>query len=172
MDKSNIALIGMMGTMKTSIGKLLAERTGKTFLDTDEMYEKAEGRTISETFDTDGEAYFRLKETEIVKKASSELNAVISCGGGVPLKSENVEALRASSIVVLLTATPECILKRTSVNDDRPLLRGGDLERIKKICADRKKAYESSADVSIDTTDKTPIDCLPLIEQELIKIKG
>ena len=169
-NKPNIFLVGMMGTMKTSIGKLLAQTLSMTFIDTDDEFEKEYRRRISEVFALEGEEYFRRRETEVVKRSAKSKNAVISCGGGVPLRDENVTAIKETGVIVLLTATPECILRRTH-GSDRPLLKGGDLERIKFILAERKDRYESCADIKIDTTDLTPDQCVPKIIEILEKRK-
>lgn len=152
----NIALIGMMGTMKSSVGKELAKLTGMTLFDSDDEFVSEEGCSISDAFARKGEPYFRERERAIVKRLASEHNAIISCGGGVPLNSENVTALRASCVVVLLTATPECIFERTSGNSSRPLLAGGGLDRIKALCAERERFYAAAADIAVDTTARTP----------------
>ncbi len=152
----NIALIGMMGTMKTSVGKVLAKKTNMRFLDTDAEYVKRSRMSINETFERKGEAFFREEERKIVKDAATESKAVIACGGGVPLDERNISALKASSKIVLLTATAERIYERTANNTSRPLLKNGGLERIKTLMAERKNAYESAADITVDTTDMLP----------------
>ena len=78
-NKPNIFLVGMMGTMKTSIGKLLAQTLSMTFIDTDDEFEKEYRRRISEVFALEGEEYFRRRETEVVKRSAKSKNAVISC---------------------------------------------------------------------------------------------
>lgn len=152
----NIALIGMMGTMKTSVGKELAALTGLDFADSDDEFVRTEGASIAAVFQTKGERYFRARETEIVMALARREGTVISCGGGVPLRRENVKALRSSCVVVQLTATPERIRDRTAADGARPLLSGGGLARIKTLCAERKAFYEAACDFTVDTTDLTP----------------
>ena len=159
----NIALIGMMGTMKTSVGKALAELTGMAFADSDDEFVREEGKSIADVFAAKGEEYFRERESGIIKRLAAGDNKVISCGGGVPLRRENVAALRATSVVVLLTATPERILERTSGDSSRPLLSGGGLDRIKSLCAARETFYKEAADFEIDTTDLVPGEVSRLI---------
>ncbi len=151
----NIALIGMMGTMKTSVGKALAKKTGMRFFDTDAEFVRREGRSISDAFAEDGEEYFREKEREIVGYAATLDNTVVSCGGGAPLARENAETLKRSCTVVLLTATAEKILERTS-GSSRPLLQGGGIERIRTLLRERRDKYEAAADFTVDTTDILP----------------
>ena len=152
----NIALIGMMGTMKTSVGKRLAEKLGMTFVDTDAVFEREEGASIKDTFACKGEAYFRDCETAVLATACSGNGCVISCGGGVPLKEENVGILRRGAVVVLLTASPEKIYERTCGDDSRPLLCGGGPERVRLLCEQRWAAYERAADLTVDTTSADP----------------
>lgn len=167
----NIALIGMMGTMKTSVGKELAALTGMEFADSDDEFVRAEGASIAEVFRTKGERYFRARETETVMALARRENTVVSCGGGVPLRRENVKALRSSCTVVLLTATPERIFERTAGDKARPLLSGGGLARIKTLCAERKAFYEAACDLTLDTTDLTPREAAARIA-ELLAARG
>ncbi len=151
--KSNIALIGFMGTGKTSVGMMLAEKLRKSFVETDSIIEKKDGRKITDIFRKDGEIRFRELEIEAVKKASKLKNAVISCGGGAVLNQINVQRLRENSFIILLTASPEIILGRTGKNSDRPLLEGsGKLDKIKQLLESRKHFYRVS-DYTLDTSN-------------------
>lgn len=151
--KSNIALIGFMGTGKTMAGMLLAKELGKSFVETDELIEKRSGKPIKRIFSEDGEFSFRRLERDVIKEVSSSKGLVISCGGGAVLDEANVDNLRKSSFVILLTAAPGAILDRTSRGDARPMLTDPDrLGNIKRLLATRMRAYTSAADFSIDTT--------------------
>lgn len=152
----NVALIGMPGTMKTTVGKALARLTGLTFTDSDDEFEREEGRTVADTFASCGEEYFRTRETEIIKRLASRDGLIISCGGGVPMREENVKALSARCVVVLLTATPEQIFERTGGRADRPLLAGGGVERVRELWEKRRDAYERAARLTLDTTSLSP----------------
>src|SRR3989338_1238388 len=150
--KSNIALIGFMGTGKTSVGKLLAARLGKKFVETDSMIKENVGRRISDIFENDGEIKFREFEIVAVKEAAEMKNAVISCGGGVVMNQINIQRLKKNSFIVLLTASPAAIVKRIGKDDDRPLLKGRvKTEKIKKLLASRKPFYGVS-DFTVDTS--------------------
>ena len=162
----NIALIGMPGCMKTTVGKRLAALTGMKFTDTDEMFETREGNTISSTFAEKGESYFREKERELVKEACRDDGQIISCGGGVPLSAECRKELE-NCRVVRLTATAECIAARTCGDDTRPLLSGGGTQRIKRMMAEREKYYAECADITVDTTDKDPDELARMIAEAL-----
>ena len=151
----NVALIGMPGCMKTTVGKRLAALTGMKFADTDEMFEAREGSPISRVFAEKGESYFREKERGIVEEVCRGDGQVISCGGGAPLCAECRAAL-SSCYVVRLTATADCITERTCGNDSRPLLAGGGKERVERMMAEREKYYAECADLTVDTTDGDP----------------
>ncbi len=151
--KSNIALIGFMGTGKTTAGSMLARMLGRRFVETDELVEERAKKPINRIFAEDGEFSFRRIERDVIKDVSSSEGQVISCGGGAVLDEDNVDALRRSSIVILLTASPGAILDRTSGGDTRPMLTDPDrLGNIKALLATRTRAYSSAADFSIDTT--------------------
>jgi len=156
--KSSIALIGFMGTGKTAVGKLLAQKLGKEFIELDALIEKKAGKSITEIFRQDGEIRFRELEIEVTKAVTGRKNAVIACGGGVVLNTINIERLRLDYVIVCLTAAPSVILKRTS-NDkgSRPLLAVADrLLETEKLLKSRRPFYERAADISINTSRSKP----------------
>ncbi|MCX6641899.1 MAG: shikimate kinase [Candidatus Bathyarchaeota archaeon] len=118
----NIALVGFMGTGKTTVGMLLAKILGIIYVDSDEEIIRISGCNIPDLFAEYGETRFREIETDTVLHLSQLDGVVISCGGGVAINPENVAILRTTSKVVLLTASPEEILQRTSGDRSRPLL--------------------------------------------------
>ena len=152
----NIGLIGMPGTMKSSVGKALSALTGMPLVDTDEEFEREEGRSISDVFETDGEAYFRARERAIVARVCGGDGAVISFGGGAPLDAGSRAEMKRGCLTVLLTATPECIAERCSHSDARPLLRGDMIGRVRRLLAERADVYAECADVTVDTTGIKP----------------
>ncbi len=164
--KKNIVLTGFMGTGKSRVGRELARMLGMRLVELDEEIEKAEGMAIKDIFSRHGEKYFRDRETEMVKRFAEEEGLVISTGGGVVLREENMAALRKKGLIVCLWAEPETILERTSSSDERPLLNVQDPgKRIRELLEYRRPFYEK-ADITIRTDDKTPLE----IAEEIARI--
>jgi shikimate kinase len=152
--KTSIALIGFMGTGKTAVGKVLATKLGREFIELDYLIEQKAGRSIPEIFQQDGEIGFRELEIEATKEFANKKNAVIACGGGIVLNKINIDRLRKECIIVYLTASPSIILKRTSGDkDERPLLAVSDrVSQIKELLRFRQPFYQRAADIKIDTS--------------------
>lgn len=164
----SIILTGFMGTGKTAIGKELASILDMRLIDVDTEIEKSEKMSINEIFQKFGESRFRDIETEMVKGVSKNKNVIISTGGGVVLKQENMDVLRENGVIICLTASPETILERTANNSDRPLLHAENpLGKINELLNFRKPFYEK-ADILINTENKTP---LQIAEEIIEKIK-
>nr|WP_092067637.1 shikimate kinase [Dendrosporobacter quercicolus]NSL46695.1 AAA family ATPase [Dendrosporobacter quercicolus DSM 1736]SDL60648.1 shikimate kinase [Dendrosporobacter quercicolus] len=152
----NIVLIGFMGTGKTSTGRLLAHRLGRTFIDTDQKIEFDNNITVAEMFSIHGEQHFRQKESETIARISRYTDVVIATGGGVVLRPENLIRLKTNGVIIALTASLEVILERTSRRNCRPLLNRPDKEAVvSKLLKERADLY-NKADLSIDTSDSTP----------------
>ena len=168
--KTSIALIGFMGTGKTAVGKALAKRLDKEFVELDSLIEQKAGKTIPEIFNQDGEVTFRELEIEVTREVAERKNAVIACGGGVVLNEINIERLRKGCIIVYLTASPRVILKRTLSNEnERPLLEvSNKAQRIQELLRFRKPFYERAADIKIDTSK---LDISSAVEQIIKKVK-
>jgi len=161
----NIVLVGFMGTGKTEVGKILSKKLGYALIDADTEIEKKQNTTITEIFRQQGEPAFRDIEAEVIKQLSGLKKNVISTGGGAVLRQENIDNLRANGVIVCLSATPETILQRTSVNNDRPLLQTENpLQKIKELLEYRRPYYEK-ADIMIDTENKSPLE----VAEEIIK---
>ena len=140
----NIALIGFMGSGKSTVGRALSGLFGLAFAETDAMIEEAAGMPIPEIFSRFGEAHFRELESRCIAQAAAMSGTVISCGGGAVLRRENVDALRKNSLPVLLTASPATILARTQADTSRPLLSGKKTAAdIEGLIAARQSAYDS-----------------------------
>lgn len=152
----NIVLTGFMGCGKTTVGIRLSYRLRRPMEDTDKLIEKEEGRTISEIFKADGEAFFRELETQCLKKLiCMAKNTIISVGGGLPVREENRILLKELGMVVYLRAGAETIYERTKHDTSRPLLQGEDPQgKIRTLLAAREAIYESVADVVIDVDNK------------------
>ena len=163
---AHLWLTGMMGTGKSSIGRLLAERHGLPFYDLDEMIESSAGMSIPELFAAHGEEGFRRMEAAVVVEVASADAGVVATGGGAVLSKENVEAMRASGTIVLLRASPDELERRLAGSDGRPLLPGPNrTARIARLLEAREAAYERAADVSINTDGFDPSDLATRIEE-------
>jgi shikimate kinase len=156
--KTSIALIGFMGTGKTAVGKLLAEKLGKGFIEMDAMIEKKAGKPIPDIFRDEGEIAFRELEINVTREVAGRNNAVIACGGGIVLNKINIDRLGKECVIVCLAASLAVILKRTSTDKDgRPLLAVNDRTRqVKELMAFRRPYYERSADITVNTSRLTP----------------
>ncbi|NUO08801.1 MAG: shikimate kinase [Candidatus Brocadia sp.] len=153
----NIILIGFRGTGKTTIGKILAQRLGKEFIDTDEYLEQKQGKTIKDIFAEGGEKLFREIEAQIVAEVCLVDDRVIATGGGVILREENVRRLRKNGIIIFLDADVDTLHKR--IHEDaqtqrkRPNLTNlSAYEEIKYLLASRRPLYDRVADFVINTT--------------------
>ena len=123
MIAKNISLIGFMGSGKTTIGKILAERTGFLFVDIDKIIEYVSGKKISQLFENFGENYFRDIERKTAEKLyRNNTNCVFACGGGIFETPENIEIIRKNSIVIFLNIDPDTAYERLKNSTDRPLL--------------------------------------------------
>ena len=160
----NIVLIGFMGTGKSTIAKHLSRRYGMEIVEMDREIEEREGMRIPEIFEQKGEKYFRERETNLLKEIQNYSNKIISCGGGAVLREENVKEMKRNGKVVLLTASPECVLERTKKSQNRPLLqKNHSLEAIQNMMEERREKYERAADLIVDTDGKE----ISLICQEI-----
>lgn len=147
----NIALIGFMGTGKSSVARLLAARLRFAILDTDELIELQTGKSIAAIFAGEGEAAFRKYESAVVADLASRDRAVIATGGGVGANQAHVESLKQHALVVCLWASPEKIWERVRHHTHRPLLNDPDpLAKIRKLLAAREPIYKQ-ADVLLNT---------------------
>jgi len=156
----NIALIGFMGSGKTTAGAALAARLGWELVDTDALVEAESGRGIPDLFAAEGETAFREREERAVAAACSRAGRVIATGGGAVTRPANVAALRESSLVVWLTARPDVVVARTAERAaDRPLLAaGGDdlYAHVLRMLGERGPLYRAAADVVVDSSDRAP----------------
>ncbi len=172
--KTNIALIGYMGTGKTAVGKILAEKLGFNLIETDSRIEETARSTIPEIFEKEGETGFREREIAAVKGIASEKFTVIACGGGVVLNRINIDRLKENSVIICLTASPKSILKRTSGQaGQRPLLEVEDaLATIREMLHFRQPFYERAADITINTNRLLPGTIAEKIIDELEQYEG
>ena len=149
----NLFLIGFMGAGKSSVSAGLGRMLGREVVEMDQRIAAQEGMSIPELFAQKGEPYFRACETALLKSFAQGAPRIVSCGGGVPLREENVVAMRESGTVVLLTASPEVMLERVKDSDERPLLQGHkDVSYIAVLMEQRRPRYEAAADITVDTS--------------------
>ena len=153
--KRNIILGGFMATGKSSVGRRLAIVLGYDFLDLDTLIAAEEGMPISQIFSTRGEQAFRALETRMVERVAGRTGCVVATGGGTIVNPRNLEALKRSGVVVVLTADPDTILARIGPTEDRPMLWGGDKrERVRLLLEQRADAY-AKADLIVDASAHT-----------------
>ena len=148
----SLFIVGPMGAGKTTVGKLLAERLQRPFLDTDKVIVDRCGADIPWIFDVEGEAGFRRREADVCDQLTRTHNQVIATGGGIVLDPTNRQHLSARGIVVYLRATVDELVERTSKDKNRPLLQSDNPRAvIESILATRQPMYEEIADIVIDT---------------------
>jgi len=151
----NIALIGFMAVGKSAVGRILAKRLGRRFVDLDRLIEKSTGMKVREIFAQMGEAYFRELEKQTLAQVLAKHGQVIATGGGVVLDDDNLALLREQTLLVGLSASTETILKRVGDSATRPLLKGADRrERIDELLKSRQERY-AHGHATIDTGDLT-----------------
>jgi len=147
----NLALIGFMGTGKSSVGRGAAEWLRFAFVDTDSLVEARAGKNIAALFAQDGEAAFREHERQVVADLAQRRRTVIATGGGLGADPDNLASLRTHALVVCLWAPPELIYERVRHLTHRPLLQVADpLARIRELLAQRTPVYQQ-ADVLLNT---------------------
>lgn len=147
----NIALIGFMGTGKTSVGRLVAEQLHYDYVDTDEVIQTNTGRSITDIFSKDGEPAFRALEEKVVGDLAGRTKTIIATGGGLPVNPENLASLKTHALVVCLWSSPEKIWERVRHQGHRPLLHDEDPQaKIRELLAAREPFYKQ-ADVLLNT---------------------
>lgn len=144
----NIVLIGMMGCGKTTMGRLLSEKLGRPLVDTDEWIVLREGRSISDIFAAEGEAYFRARELEAARTLGQQTGLVIACGGGLPLRDDCIAPLKESGTVIWLRRDPG-VTYDTMDTASRPLAQQGRQDFLERF-ARREPIYRACADAVIN----------------------
>lgn len=148
-----IFITGFMGAGKTSAGKALGKRLALTVFDTDELIETALSKTISEIFTDEGEEAFRRYETNVLKKVSWD-NVIVTTGGGIVLKKENREWMKAKGTVIYLHCDFHEVSRRLESDTKRPLIQNKNSNQLGDLMKSRLPLYKE-ADITIDTTGKT-----------------
>ncbi|MFI6209773.1 shikimate kinase [Streptomyces sp. NPDC051041] len=155
MSSPLIVLVGPMGVGKSTVGRLLAERLGAGYRDTDDDIVAAQGRTIAEIFVDEGEAAFRALEKEAVTRAVAEHDGVLALGGGAVLDA-GTRALLAGRRVVYLSMDVEEAVRRTGLNTARPLLAVNPRKQWRELMEARRHLYEEVATAVVPTDGRTP----------------
>ncbi len=169
--RGHLFLIGFMGVGKSAVSRRLAEALAVRCLDMDAEIERCAGKRITEIFDTDGEEAFRDMETALLSDLSKNAPMVISCGGGITLRTENRELMKSTGTICTLTAKPETILARVGHSKSRPLLNGNmNLSYIEKLMEERKDRYASVADLTVATDGKTVEEVAGEIQRSLVAL--
>jgi len=165
----SIVLIGYRGSGKTTVGRLLAKRLGKPFVDCDEVIVAREGKSIREIFLTRGEEAFRKAEMEAISDLASGADCVIALGGGAIIREQNRRAL-AGHKIVYLRCEPEELLRRIkadpATSDNRPNLTslGGGIEEIQSLLRQREPIYRAAMSAELDVTHLTPLEVAEQLE--------
>ena len=158
-----VILIGPMGSGKTTIGSLLAEKLGLSFRDTDHLIEEQEGKTVSQIFLDQGEDAFRAIEKRVLREELLTDGTVLSLGGGAPISIDAQSALRAiASHIIFLDISLSTVAPRIGFNRDRPLLLNNPRGQWQTLMEARRPIYEAIADSTINVDDKS--------EEEIVTI--
>jgi len=164
-EPHNIALIGFMAVGKSAVGRNLAKRLHKQFIDLDRVIEKRAGLKIREIFEVKGEPYFREMEKQTLQDLLQKPGHVIATGGGVVMDEENLRLLREKTLLVCLSASTDAIATRVGNGAKRPLLKGSNRrERIEELLKQRADKY-AQAHITIDTSELT----LQQVVDELVR---
>jgi shikimate kinase len=159
-----ILLVGMMGAGKTTTGRLVADKLGWGYVDSDVEVERTTGLTVPQLFARDGETAFRDAETDALRRACAMVEpVVVAVAGGAVLRSENRALLRASGRVVWLRARPETLAARVGDGAGRPLLDGDAAAALTRLESVRRPHYAEVADETIDVDDLDPVEVAALI---------
>ncbi|MBI1965478.1 MAG: shikimate kinase [Betaproteobacteria bacterium] len=162
-----------MGAGKTSVGKLLARRLGKSFYDSDQEIERATGVRIPLIFEIEGEAGFRAREAKMLAELAARRDVVLATGGGAVLAEANRRLLSENGVVIYLRATVADLWSRTRHDKGRPLLKSADPRAtLEQLFAERDPLYREIADVVVDTGSQSLGSLAHKLEQRLLQLTG
>lgn len=160
-SEENIILIGLMGSGKTTVGKLLAKSLNKDFFDTDHLIETKTGVDVATIFDLEGEEGFRSREANLLSQLKKKHKLIIATGGGIILRNENRKILRELGTIIYLKAYPTDLKGRLKNDTARPLIQNVNLSiKLDKLFEERNPIYESLADIVIHTKNKKIVEII------------
>jgi shikimate kinase len=156
LPEKTIVLVGLMGAGKTCIGKRLAHRLGRPFVDADHEIEAAAGCSIEDIFECHGEAEFRAGERRVISRLLAESGQVLATGGGAFMNEETRSEILANAISIWLRADLDLLVRRTSRRNNRPLLKRGDPRTILARLMEERYPVYAEADIVVDCMDGPP----------------
>ncbi len=162
-----IVLVGMMGSGKSHVGRLLAERLNRSFYDADKILEEEQGRSISDIFSSDGESAFREMEADLIERLMKKNDAVISTGGGAVVTPSVLSNIKEQSVSVWLQTSVDKIIPRVINDKNRPLLQCGDPKSKLNALMDVRELLYAQADIHITNEDITVEEVVHKIVQAL-----
>ncbi len=168
---TSLVLTGFMATGKSSVGREVAARLGRRFVDMDAIIEERAGKTIACVFAEDGEAAFREMETALAEELAQQEDLVIATGGGCMLRPENRAAFAGRAVVICLWATPEEVLRRAGADPARPLLPKDGVKEIGRLLERRRAAYRELPH-HIDTTGLTQDEVVERVLEVFRQARG
>ncbi len=155
--KKPIVLVGMMGSGKSHVGRLLAQRLGVEFCDADKILEEEQGRSISEIFESDGEVAFRDLEADLIERLLNKPDAVISTGGGAVITPRVLSSIKERAVSLWLQTSVEKIIPRVINDKNRPLLQCGDPQSKLNALMEVREPLYAQADIHI-TNEDIPVE--------------
>ena len=168
--RNNIFLVGMPGAGKTTVGRHLARRLQRRFIDADHEVEARTGVRIPVRFDIEGEQGFRDRESKVISELAQQTDQVVATGGGAVLRPENRAVLRQGGTVIYLNAAPRLLYERTRLDPNRPLLQVDDpLRKLEDLFNQRDPLYREVADIIVNSLGGSIAQLVKQVEKQLEK---
>ena len=170
-NKNNIYLVGLMGSGKTTVGKLASRRLKKIFIDSDHVIEEKTGVKVPLIFEYEGEDGFRKRETKALEELVTKDGIILATGGGIILEKKNQKLLTDHGLVIYLKADHDLLAHRLKNDKSRPLLQGVDItKKLKELSETRDPLYRAIADCVIDTKNKRAADIVNEIDMMIKRL--
>jgi shikimate kinase len=169
-EGNNIYLVGMPGAGKTTVGRLLAKRLQRSFVDSDHEIRNRTGVKIPVIFEVEGEEGFRNRESGVITDLSKQANQIVATGGGMVLRQENRAVLKQTGVVIYIRVTPRILFQRTKHDTNRPLLQVADpMNKLEEMFAQRDPLYREVADIVIHSSGGNINDLVARLEQDITR---